>query len=310
MRGGCSSHPRRRLDPLTGKRVVIFSAAPRREARPRGDGARRARRIQDRGRRRSARGECGATEQEHLGHAFRKLNVATRSEAAARAWRLARAWPGEGRGRPATVPYTVAPRGITTTIAAKDRARRRGGVEPHEDYGFFGPDSVTWRVWGYPTSLTVGFQRSVVIEELDPALIAAVDQTDRSATGRDPLRPDAALLRDGRVRRLASASRPSDVLVKVHSKAVGVEPTQRQPLRRQRPATRSCGSTSPRGTRSSTRTSATAPAALATRRRGGSGRSARSPPSCRRATRPTCRARARESASTSPRCARSWPARR
>ena len=42
-------------------------------------------------------------------------------------------------------------------------------ITPHEDYGFFGPDSVTWKVWSYPTSLTVGFQRAVVIEELDPA---------------------------------------------------------------------------------------------------------------------------------------------
>jgi uncharacterized protein (DUF2236 family) len=50
-------------------------------------------------------------------------------------------------------------------------------VIPHEDYGFFGPDSITWRVWSYPTSLTVGFQRSVVVEELDPALVAAVDAT-------------------------------------------------------------------------------------------------------------------------------------
>ena len=53
----------------------------------------------------------------------------------------------------------------------------RGVVEPHEDYGFFGPDSVTWKVWSYPTSLTVGFQRAVVIEELDPDLVAAVDKT-------------------------------------------------------------------------------------------------------------------------------------
>ncbi len=50
-------------------------------------------------------------------------------------------------------------------------------IDPHEDYGFFGPDSVTWKVWGYATSVTVGFQRSVVVEELDPALIAAVDKT-------------------------------------------------------------------------------------------------------------------------------------
>src|SRR6476620_4525892 len=48
---------------------------------------------------------------------------------------------------------------------------------PARDYGFFGPDSVTWKVWSYPTSLTIGFQRAVVIEELDPALVAAVDKT-------------------------------------------------------------------------------------------------------------------------------------
>ena len=55
--------------------------------------------------------------------------------------------------------------------------RNRHELEPHEDYGFFGPGSMTWKVWGYPTSVTVGFQRSVVVEELDPALIAAVDKT-------------------------------------------------------------------------------------------------------------------------------------
>ncbi len=50
-------------------------------------------------------------------------------------------------------------------------------IVPAEDYGFFGPGSVTWRVWSYPTSLTIGFQRAVVIEELDPALVASVDAT-------------------------------------------------------------------------------------------------------------------------------------
>ena len=38
-------------------------------------------------------------------------------------------------------------------------ASSRGKVSPHEDYGLFGPGSITWRVWMYPTSLTVGFQR-------------------------------------------------------------------------------------------------------------------------------------------------------
>ena len=53
----------------------------------------------------------------------------------------------------------------------------RKDVRPAEDYGFFGPGSVTWRVWSYPTSLTVGFQRAVVVEELDPSLVAAVTAT-------------------------------------------------------------------------------------------------------------------------------------
>ncbi len=53
-------------------------------------------------------------------------------------------------------------------IDRQERKRRK-------DYGFFGPDSPTWRVWTYPTALTIGFQRSVVVEELDPFLLAAVN---------------------------------------------------------------------------------------------------------------------------------------
>ena len=55
--------------------------------------------------------------------------------------------------------------------------RRRNEITPHEDYGFFGPDSVTWKVWGYATTPVIGLQRAVVVEELDPALIASVDKT-------------------------------------------------------------------------------------------------------------------------------------
>ena len=75
------------------------------------------------------------------------------------------------------------------------------GARQHQDYGFFGPGSVTWRVWGYPTSIVLGFLRAVVIEELDPHLVASVDQS-----GQVKLRPEAALrphdavLRDDQVR--------------------------------------------------------------------------------------------------------------
>lgn len=102
---------------------------------------------------------------------------------------------------------------------------RKKQVGPAEDYGFFGPGSVTWRVWSYPTSLTVGFQRSVVVEELDPALVASVDAThaiwDRPRTRYDRTLRYFALVAFGDTR---TATAAADVLVKVHSKAVGIEP--------------------------------------------------------------------------------------
>ncbi|CAJ1506395.1 oxygenase MpaB family protein [[Mycobacterium] burgundiense] len=96
---------------------------------------------------------------------------------------------------------------------------------PAEDYGFFGPDSVTWRVWSYPTSLTIGFQRAVVVEELDPALVAAVDQTHeiyrRPRTRYDrTLRYFAMVAFDDS----RSTTKAADVLVKIHSKAIGTDP--------------------------------------------------------------------------------------
>lgn len=103
--------------------------------------------------------------------------------------------------------------------------RRREPVTPHEDYGFFGPDSVTWRVWSYPTSLTIGFQRAVVVEELDPALIAAVNETGavraRTRTRYDRTLRYFAMVAFADTRSTAKAA---DILVKVHSKAIGIEP--------------------------------------------------------------------------------------
>ena len=102
---------------------------------------------------------------------------------------------------------------------------RRKDVQPHDDHGFFGPDSVTWKVWSYPTSLTIGFQRSVVVEELDPDLVAAVDRTHdiyrRPRTRYDrTLRYFAMVAFGGSV----ETARAADVLVRIHSKAIGTEP--------------------------------------------------------------------------------------
>lgn len=104
-------------------------------------------------------------------------------------------------------------------------APRTPAITPHEDYGFFGPDSVTWKVWSYPTSLTVGFQRAVVVEELDPALVASVDEThaifDRPRTRYDRTLRYFAMVAFGDSR---STSKAADVLVKVHSKGIGTDP--------------------------------------------------------------------------------------
>ncbi|WP_183101072.1 oxygenase MpaB family protein [Nocardioides pelophilus] len=102
---------------------------------------------------------------------------------------------------------------------------KRADVLPHEDFGFFGPDSVTWKVWSYPTSLTIGFQRAVVVEELDPALVASVTEThaifDRPRTRYDRTLRYFALVAFGSSR---ETSKAADVLVKIHSKGIGTCP--------------------------------------------------------------------------------------
>jgi uncharacterized protein (DUF2236 family) len=110
-------------------------------------------------------------------------------------------------------------------IPLMNRGRSSREITPAEDYGFFGPESVAWKVWGYPTSLTIGFSRAVVVEELDPNLVASVDRTQdiykRPRTRYDRTIHYFALVAFGDSR---TTARAADVLVKVHSKAIGTEP--------------------------------------------------------------------------------------
>ncbi|WP_028922755.1 oxygenase MpaB family protein [Pseudonocardia acaciae] len=114
---------------------------------------------------------------------------------------------------------------------------KRKDIRPAEDYGFFGPDSVTWRVWSYPTSLTVGFQRAVVVEELDPGLVASVTDTQgiyqRPRTRYDRTLRYFAMVAFGDSR---STMKAADVLVKVHSVGVGTEPYSGRPYDANDPA--------------------------------------------------------------------------
>lgn len=101
----------------------------------------------------------------------------------------------------------------------------RQEAEPAADYGFFGPGSVTWKVWSYPTSYILGFARAVTIEHFDPNLAAAVVQSG-GVKYRPSTRYGRTLRYFGMVAFGASepTARAADVLVKVHSKAIGHDP--------------------------------------------------------------------------------------
>jgi uncharacterized protein (DUF2236 family) len=110
-------------------------------------------------------------------------------------------------------------------LRAGIRRVRSRQYEPMRDYGIFGPDSVAWRVWTYPTTPTVAISRAVVVEELDPFLTATVNTTNR-------IYSQARIRLDRTIHYFAtiaigdslSAAKASETLMKVHSKAGCVEP--------------------------------------------------------------------------------------
>ena len=108
-------------------------------------------------------------------------------------------------------------------MATKTVSARR--VVPHRDNGFFGPGSVTWKVWGYPTSMVLGFLRSVVIEELDPFLVASVEHSGQ-VKQRTKLRYDRTMQYFATVKfgDAESVVKAAHTLVKIHGRAVGPEP--------------------------------------------------------------------------------------
>ncbi|WP_246258237.1 oxygenase MpaB family protein [Amycolatopsis anabasis] len=118
-----------------------------------------------------------------------------------------------------------------STARLRELARGvRSKITPHADHGFFGPGSVTWQVWSYPTSLSVGFQRAVVVEELDPGLVASVDAT-RAIRTRPRTRYDRTLRYFAMVAFAGTRQtmKAADVLVKVHSVGIGIEPGSGEP---------------------------------------------------------------------------------
>jgi uncharacterized protein (DUF2236 family) len=107
---------------------------------------------------------------------------------------------------------------------------------PREDWGLFGPDSPTWRVWSSPTAL-IAFQRSIVVESFDPFLAAAVhDQNGvrNYATRRfDRTIQYFLTVACGDSR---AAIEASDILMRVHARATGIEPVSGLPYSANDPA--------------------------------------------------------------------------
>ncbi|MFF5033946.1 oxygenase MpaB family protein [Nocardia salmonicida] len=98
-------------------------------------------------------------------------------------------------------------------------------VVPHQDYGFFGPDSVAWRVFRYPTTLSVAFQRTAVTEMFEPFLMASVADTG-AVLNRPDIRFDRTLQYMATLvfGDTASVLKASQVLVRIHTKITGIEP--------------------------------------------------------------------------------------
>ncbi|MES2490864.1 MAG: oxygenase MpaB family protein [Pseudomonadota bacterium] len=100
---------------------------------------------------------------------------------------------------------------------------------PREDWGLFGPDSPTWKVWSSPTAL-LAFQRSIIVETFDPFLAAAVHD-------QNGVRYNATRRFDRTIQYFLTvacgdsraAIEVSEILMRVHAKATGVEPISEKP---------------------------------------------------------------------------------
>jgi uncharacterized protein (DUF2236 family) len=128
--------------------------------------------------------------------------------------------PFSGADDATTIPDAAGP--------TPKKSFRRGSKDDtlvREDEGFFGPDSVTWKVWRFPGFALQAFARAVTLEHLDPDLVAAVDASGQ-VYKRTPVRYDrtmeyfaAVLTADAQ-----TMTRMSDILMKVHDRSYGVNP--------------------------------------------------------------------------------------
>ncbi|WP_067825089.1 oxygenase MpaB family protein [Nocardia inohanensis] len=97
-----------------------------------------------------------------------------------------------------------------------------------EDFGFFGPDSPSWKVWTSPTAV-IGFQRAVALEHFDPFLTAAVADTAKIYSDpRSRLDLTFAYFLIVAIGDTKTATEAAEHLMTIHAKATGIEPISGQ----------------------------------------------------------------------------------
>ncbi|MFI9504566.1 oxygenase MpaB family protein [Nocardia sp. NPDC052566] len=96
------------------------------------------------------------------------------------------------------------------------------------DYGFFGPESVAWKVWTHPTIL-LGLQRAVALQFLNPYFAAAHE--DAKGVYQRPAHffdMTLSFLLSGILGDSRTALTTSDFIMDIHTRVTGIEPISKK----------------------------------------------------------------------------------
>ena len=128
----------------------------------------------------------------------------------------------------------LVPREVAQTPAERvlEPAKRPRGLPvpagPH-DWGYFGPDSISWRVHSNPV-LLVGGLRALIIQSLNPLAMAGIDQhSDYLSRPLSRLRRTAEYVATVVYGDKATAERAGAMVRKIHSGVRGVDPITGSP---------------------------------------------------------------------------------
>jgi uncharacterized protein (DUF2236 family) len=98
-----------------------------------------------------------------------------------------------------------------------------------DDWGLFGPDSVSWQVHSSPV-LLVGGLRALIIQSLNPLAMAGIDQhSDYLARPLSRLQRTAAYVATVVYGDTPSAERAGEIVRRIHTRVMGVDPITKSP---------------------------------------------------------------------------------